>query len=538
MESDKRYFFEGLFIIVFSLAAALAFVWLAKTGHRDDVTYRIRFNESVSGMTAGDTVKFRGVDMGTVKAMAIDEADPRRVQVEVRLRKDTLVYTDTKASLKLRINGVVLSSRRRQSESRSRSRRPPRDRFRKFLPEEQAHDGSQLPVVAEVRRARDKTAKVLEDVGEVTKSKGEPFGPSGGPRSCLRGEAETRAGDAVGKGAVLARSLGMARIIDADASGRVESVRSVEADRVRRSLQQLAWLLDSSIPVPGTRLTVGVDALVGLFRVIGDLIGVALSSYILSQAARLGAPRSVLSRMAFNIAVEGVVGIIPLAGDIFDAAFKANQRNVQLLDAWLDQPKQIERSTRAFAALLICALVALLALLGAGWLLPRSAPSSVLTITANRPPRTGRGRAARSRCRGCRASASGRQVGNFVSRRFHRYRSAIACFRVCARSAPRRREQCCRALHGRPRRSGSRNTRVRPSRATRCRRRSGAAPRGPAAPRHSDNPGRRRRAECLPLRIRLPGEPSLAGRLNGSATTGRSCQEKLRCSMAKNCGDM
>ena len=158
----------------------------------------------------------------------------------------------------------------------------------------------------------------------------------------------------------------MARIIDMDSSGRIESVRSEEADRARRSLQQLAWLLDSSIPVPGTRLTVGIDALIGLFPVIGDLIGVALSSYILSQAAKLGAPRSVLWRMAFNIAVEGVVGIIPFAGDVFDAAFKANQRNVQLLDAWLDAPRRTERSTRTFAALLVLALVTVLVLVGLG----------------------------------------------------------------------------------------------------------------------------------------------------------------------------
>ena len=156
----------------------------------------------------------------------------------------------------------------------------------------------------------------------------------------------------------------MARIIDVDPSGQVESVRSEDAERIRKGLQQLAWLLDSSIPVPGTRLTVGLDALVGLFPVIGDLIGVAFSSYILSQAARLGAPRSVLARMAFNIALEGVIGIVPFAGDLFDAAFKANQRNVALLDAWLDQPKRTERSTRAFAALLILALAAMLALVG------------------------------------------------------------------------------------------------------------------------------------------------------------------------------
>ena len=56
MESDKRYFFEGLFIIFFTLAAVFAFVWLSRAGHRDDVTYRIRFNESVAGMSLGDPV--------------------------------------------------------------------------------------------------------------------------------------------------------------------------------------------------------------------------------------------------------------------------------------------------------------------------------------------------------------------------------------------------------------------------------------------------------------------------------------------------
>ena len=135
---------------------------------------------------------------------------------------------------------------------------------------------------------------------------------------------------------------------------------------IRERLNWLAWLLDSSIPIPGTQLTVGVDALVGLFPVIGDLIGVALSSYILSQAARLGAPRSVLTRMAFNIGVEGVVGIVPFAGDVFDAAFKANQRNVRLLDQWLEEPRRTERSTRAFAAMIIVALIALLLLVGLG----------------------------------------------------------------------------------------------------------------------------------------------------------------------------
>jgi len=158
----------------------------------------------------------------------------------------------------------------------------------------------------------------------------------------------------------------MARIIDVGRAGNIEAVRSSEADRTLESLKRLAWLLDSSLPVPGTRLTVGLDALVGLLPFLGDLIGVVLSSYIVSQAAKLGAPRTVLWRMAFNVAIEGVIGIIPFAGDLFDAAFKANQRNVRLLTDWIDEPKKTERSTRAFGALLILGLVLLFALLGTG----------------------------------------------------------------------------------------------------------------------------------------------------------------------------
>jgi phospholipid/cholesterol/gamma-HCH transport system substrate-binding protein len=108
METDKRYFVEGLFIIGLSIAAALFAVWLANTGQRDDVIYRIHFAESVSGLVLGDPVKFHGVEVGAVKAIELDPDNPRLVQVDVALRKNTPVRTDTKASLSLKgITGVV-----------------------------------------------------------------------------------------------------------------------------------------------------------------------------------------------------------------------------------------------------------------------------------------------------------------------------------------------------------------------------------------------------------------------------------------------
>ncbi|MBI5721183.1 MAG: MCE family protein [Burkholderiales bacterium] len=108
MESDRRYFLEGLFVIGLALATALFFVWLAGAGHRNDVIYRIHFVESVSGLSLGDSVKYHGVDVGTVEAMALDAADPRRVRVDVKLRGEAPVKINTRASLHLKgLTGIV-----------------------------------------------------------------------------------------------------------------------------------------------------------------------------------------------------------------------------------------------------------------------------------------------------------------------------------------------------------------------------------------------------------------------------------------------
>src|SRR5512133_1298806 len=141
---------------------------------------------------------------------------------------------------------------------------------------------------------------------------------------------------------------------------------------VRQRLQRLAWLLDSSLRLPGFNFRIGVDAVLGLIPGFGDAAGVVLSSYIVHQAWRLGVPRSVLLRMWLNIMIEGVVGAVPLLGDIFDAAWKANMRNVALLEAHMQHPQRTATASRTLLAALAFTVVAMVAgALVIGWLVVR-----------------------------------------------------------------------------------------------------------------------------------------------------------------------
>lgn len=110
-------------------------------------------------------------------------------------------------------------------------------------------------------------------------------------------------------------------------------------ERIAR-LEALAKLLDIAFVLPGTKIRYGIDGLIGLIPVVGDIIATALSLWVVREARALGAPWHVTARMLGNVAIQGVAGTVPFAGDAFDVLFRANMRNVRLLKRWLDrQPR-------------------------------------------------------------------------------------------------------------------------------------------------------------------------------------------------------
>ena len=112
-----------------------------------------------------------------------------------------------------------------------------------------------------------------------------------------------------------------------------------------RAARALTGLLDTAIRVPGTRFRVGLDPLLGLIPGLGDVAGAAMAGYVVILGSRFGAPAPVLLRMLANVGVDTVLGAVPLLGDLFDVAFKANVRNLALLERYLDEPAPTKRAS-------------------------------------------------------------------------------------------------------------------------------------------------------------------------------------------------
>jgi len=121
--------------------------------------------------------------------------------------------------------------------------------------------------------------------------------------------------------------------------------------------RQLSVLLDQAFRVPGTRWRFGFDALMGLVPGFGDFAGGLFGAYGVLVARRMGAPLVLQVRMLGNVLVDSTIGAVPLAGDLFDFAFKMHQRNFALLEDWRRDPQRVVRHSRLMLVVMPLAIV-------------------------------------------------------------------------------------------------------------------------------------------------------------------------------------
>jgi hypothetical protein len=137
------------------------------------------------------------------------------------------------------------------------------------------------------------------------------------------------------------------------------------------ALKHISRLLDSAFTIPGTDIRLGLDPILGLVPGLGDLASPLFAIALLWQSRDLGIPRVVQLRMIFNVAIDALVGLLPIAGDVFDVAWKANDRNYALLDRHAYEYRRPSAGDWVFVIGLIALLIVIAAVpfLLAGWLI-------------------------------------------------------------------------------------------------------------------------------------------------------------------------
>lgn len=121
----------------------------------------------------------------------------------------------------------------------------------------------------------------------------------------------------------------------------------------------MSHVLDKAIAIPGSNIRVGLDPILGLLPGGGDVVTGLLSVYIVFEGARMGLPAPTLGRMGFNILLDVLSGTVPILGDLFDVGWKANSQNVSLIEKHVAAPAPSRAADKAFAFLVIAALIAL-----------------------------------------------------------------------------------------------------------------------------------------------------------------------------------
>jgi len=117
-------------------------------------------------------------------------------------------------------------------------------------------------------------------------------------------------------------------------------------------LRRYAYWLDSGIRVPGLGWRIGLDSILGLVPGVGDTAGAVLGGWVFIEALRMGVPAHTLARMLINLALDSTVGAVPVLGDLFDFVWKANVRNIELLERHQHDPARAKRLDRLFVVAL------------------------------------------------------------------------------------------------------------------------------------------------------------------------------------------
>ena len=125
-------------------------------------------------------------------------------------------------------------------------------------------------------------------------------------------------------------------------------------------LKLLSKRLDETFTIPGTKHKIGIESLIGAIPVIGDLIGGILSTYIMYDGIKMGASPRIIAQMAANIAVDFAIGSIPIVGDLFDFVWKANKKNVKLIEEVSVLNEETNKINYLIVAALIVGLVAIM----------------------------------------------------------------------------------------------------------------------------------------------------------------------------------
>lgn len=131
-----------------------------------------------------------------------------------------------------------------------------------------------------------------------------------------------------------------------------------------KRLRRISHVLDNAIPIPGTKFRFGIDPILGLIPGGGDTVSAFFAAYIVWEAATLGLPKEILMRMFSNILFDTFAGSIPVAGDLFDVAWKANAKNVALLEDYLKLPESKEKPDKWFLFFLLIGLILFVAVVG------------------------------------------------------------------------------------------------------------------------------------------------------------------------------